>query len=93
MSAPVFIGIGGDITDEQVADLKKRFEEAMAGGRPHIVLQPRQDWVLIKGFHDSGAINGVFGPYTKEHAEWLLNGMLDCTGFNWTLAEMKAAPG
>lgn len=89
---PLIINIGGKLTEEQAADLWKRLKAAVAT-RPGVVLPPRRNWVLVKGFHDSGAIDGVFGPYTKEHAEWLLNGMLDRTGFNWTLAEMQAAPG
>jgi len=38
---------------------------------------PAARWVLVKGYHDSGTIDGVFGPYTEAHADWLLSTVLD----------------
>jgi hypothetical protein len=45
-------------------------------------------WVLVKGYHDSGAIDGVYGPFTKAHAEWLRDGPMQYAGA-WTLAELQ----
>ena len=59
---------------------------------PAIVHPAGTKFVLIKGYYDSGVIDGVYGPYTKEHAEWLLSGMLECSASNWTLAEMQTGP-
>ena len=89
----IYERLSGDGVSEAVQRIREARVTLEQLARPGVVLPPRRNWVLVKGFHDSGAIDGVFGPYTKEHAEWLLNGMLDRTGFNWTLAEMQAAPG
>lgn len=50
------------------------------------------DWVLVKGYHDSGTIDGVFGPYTEQYADWLLSDALDCSSCNWTKAKLKNGP-
>lgn len=53
---------------------------------------PRRQWVLVHGQHDSGTIEGVFGPYTEEHADWLLGSMLNATYGNWTKARLSSGP-
>ena len=49
-------------------------------------------WVLVKGWHDSGTLEGVFGPYSQDHAEWLLKEMLDNSTNNWTLMQLATGP-
>lgn len=50
------------------------------------------EWVLVKGYHDSCTIDDVFGPYTEEHANWLLRNMLDCSPNNWTMVKLSSGP-
>lgn len=53
---------------------------------------PEPRWVLVKGYHDSGTIDGVYGPYTEEYADWLLGNVLDGTYSNWTKARLSSGP-
>lgn len=46
----------------------------------------------MKGYYDSGTIDGVFGPYTETHADWLLTRILDCSSYNWTKAKLGIGP-
>lgn len=47
------------------------------------------DWVLIKGWHDNGQIEAVYGPYTEAQAKWLKDELLTDAMNNWTLAELR----
>lgn len=49
-------------------------------------------WVLVKGYHDGGTIDGVYGPYTEAHADWLLSGPLDGNYSNWTKHKLSSGP-
>jgi hypothetical protein len=56
--------------------------------------QPEQaNWVLVKGYHDSGTIDGVFGPYAEAHADWLLGDLLGGSTYgNWTKVKLSSGP-
>lgn len=72
---------------------------------PHVVvtLQPetpapaaREEpprWVLVEGCHDSGSINGVYGPYTEAYIDWLLAAPLQYHSGNWTKVKLSSGPG
>jgi hypothetical protein len=49
-------------------------------------------WVLVKGYHDSGTIDGVYGPYAEAYADWLLAGPLEFTADNWTKVKLSSGP-
>ena len=49
-------------------------------------------WVLVKGYHDSGTIDGVFGPYTEDYADWLLAEPLSNSYGNWTKVRLQSGP-
>lgn len=55
-------------------------------------LMPAAGWVLVKGWHDSGTIEAVLGPYTKERAEWIKATLLDESTYNWTVIELQGGP-
>lgn len=57
--------------------------------RAHLHTTATADWVLVKGSHDSGTIDGVFGPYSEARAGWLLANMLDTSYSNWTKIELS----
>ncbi|MGH3220040.1 MAG: hypothetical protein ACRDPY_15270 [Streptosporangiaceae bacterium] len=88
----IIVRIDGELTNEQLAELRQRFEQAIAARRPHSVILDPPRWVLVKGWHDNGGVEAAYGPYTEEHARWLLTGMLEGTYHNWTLAELQAGP-
>lgn len=50
------------------------------------------NWVLVKGYHDSGTINGVYGPYAEACIDWLLAGLLEYTSDNWTKVKLSNGP-
>jgi hypothetical protein len=50
------------------------------------------NWVLVKGYHDSGTIDGVYGPYTEAHADWLLSDLLSNAYGNWTKVKLASGP-
>lgn len=50
------------------------------------------NWVLVKGYHDSGTIDGVYGPYTEAYTDWLLTTVLDCSSYNWTKVKLSSGP-
>ena len=52
-----------------------------------------RDHVLIKGWHDQGGVEAVYGPYTKPQAEWLLTELLENSTYNWTLVKLSAYRG
>lgn len=64
------------------------------GGNPPAIRtaidEPR--WVLVKGYYDTGTIDGVFGPYTEAEADWLLSNALDTSYSNWTKARLSDGP-
>jgi hypothetical protein len=49
--------------------------------------------VLVKGWHDSGAIDGVYGPYSKARAEWIKEHLLDSSMQNWSVHELQDFAG
>jgi hypothetical protein len=46
------------------------------------------DYVLVKGWHDSGNIDGVYGPYSWDQANWLLDNIADSSINNWSVIEL-----
>jgi hypothetical protein len=47
------------------------------------------DRVIIKGWHDSGTIDGVYGPYSQAEAQWIYEEFLvNGGGNNWTIAKI-----
>lgn len=53
------------------------------------LLLPR-DHVIVKGWHDQGKIEAVYGPYAKERAEWIYGEFLaDGCGNNWTVVKLS----
>lgn len=87
-SAPVIIHIDGLLTAEEAERAHERFAALLA--RALSAEPPR--WVLVKGYHDSGTIDDVFGPYSEEYANWLLRKMLDCSPNNWTMVRLSSGP-
>ena len=82
---PAVIHIDGPLT----ADNAKRIEAQL-----NEWLNPAPRWfVLVKGHHDSGTIDGVFGPYTEKLCDWLLGNVLDCSSYNWTKVRLQDGPG
>jgi hypothetical protein len=51
-----------------------------------------KDHVLVKGWHDQGGVEAVYGPFSKPHAEWLLAELLENSAYNWTLAKLSTYP-
>jgi hypothetical protein len=49
-------------------------------------------WVLVEGYHDSGTINGVYGPYTEAYIDWLLAAPLQYHSGNWTKVKLSDGP-
>lgn len=64
----------------------------MSGSRPMIVLHPDARFALVKGYHDSGTIDGVYGPYTEAYIDWLLSGLLEYSSGNWTKVKLSSGP-
>ena len=64
----------------------------MAGAGLAIVHPAGTNWVLVKGSHDSGTVHGVYGPYTEEHAGWLMRELLELSSYNWTMTELQTGP-
>jgi hypothetical protein len=89
---PIVLRIDGKLTPEDLEEMKQRLSEALSERRPPVILPPREEWVLVKGWHDSGTIDGVYGPYTEERARWLMGGMLEYASANWTLAGVQSGP-
>lgn len=60
------------------------------------VFEPKPDpdasWVLIKGYHDSGTIDGVYGPYTEAYIDWLLAEPLSNGYGNLTKIKLSSGP-
>lgn len=50
------------------------------------------NWVLVKGYHDSGTIDGVYGPYTEAYTDWLLAEPLGNSYGNWTKVKLSSGP-
>lgn len=48
--------------------------------------------MLVKGWHDQGGVEGVYGLYSEEQADWILRELLDCSSCNWTKARLAAGP-
>jgi hypothetical protein len=46
----------------------------------------------VKGYHDSGTINGVYGPYAEAYTDWLLKGPLEYSSSNWTKVKLSSGP-
>lgn len=47
------------------------------------------DHVLIKGWHDTGTIDAVYGPYTETEARWIYDNFLaDNSMNNWTVTKL-----
>lgn len=99
-------GDGGSVHPPTMLDISSRHvtEPERVFSCPHVVvtLQPdapprdatRGDarWVLVKGWHDSGGVEGVYGPYTEAHADWLLGSLLDGSTHNWTKVKLSSGP-
>lgn len=48
-----------------------------------------KDHVIIKGYHDQGKVEAVYGPYTQEMAQWYYSEFLaDGSGNNWTVMKL-----
>jgi hypothetical protein len=59
---------------------------------PVRTVQDDECWVLVKGWHDQGGVEGVYGPYTEDFADWLLGHLLECSSCNWTKAKLSTGP-
>lgn len=80
--------------DEQFRQWLRNGIENM-GGNPDILQRKAAEpprWVLVQGYHDSGTIDSVIGPYTEEHADWLLSGLLASSYSNWTKVKLSSGP-
>ena len=64
------------------------------GGPPHIPATTVDEpaWVIVKGTPDSDTIQAVYGPYTEELAEWLLQNFANDSFARWTKRPLLAAP-
>lgn len=71
--------IGGLLTEDEKGSLRAR-------------LIDQREWVLVKGWHDSGTIDGVYGPYTEAHIDWLMQGLLEYSSGNWTKIKLSGGP-
>lgn len=76
------LGVTVLVAQEDVRRLTERMEGVF--GKHH--------WVLVKGYHDSGTINGVYGPYAEAYIDWLLGGLLKYTTDNWTKIKLSSGP-
>lgn len=57
-----------------------------------VVHDPPKDHVIIKGWHDSGSIEAVYGPYTQQQATWIHAEFLaDSSGNNWTVMKLATS--
>jgi hypothetical protein len=52
--------------------------------------EPR--WVIVKGHADSDTIHAVYGPYTEELADWLLQEFASDSFACWTKIQLSAGP-
>lgn len=50
---------------------------------------PAETHVLVKHSSDSAHIEAVYGPFSKEFAEWLKAEFAECSIYGWTLAELR----
>lgn len=53
---------------------------------------PAANWVLVQGCSGSDSIDGVYGPYTEAHADWLLKGPLASSYAYWTKHKLSSGP-
>jgi hypothetical protein len=62
--------------------------------RAVVLAEPKEEpqWVLVQGYHDSGTIDGVYGPYTEAEADWLLAGPLSSSYGNLTKVKLSRGP-
>ena len=48
-------------------------------------------WVLVRHWHDSGGIEAVYGPYTRDRADFL-RAMIGDSCNAWTVTELQQEP-
>jgi hypothetical protein len=88
-AAPMIIQVDGLLTKEDAERVTERIGAHLKGA---LRVPDARRWVLVKGYHDSGRIEGVLGPYAEEYADWLLGSVLDCSSFNWTKVKLSSGP-
>lgn len=78
---------------ERLADALKTSNRLRQAVREALAEPGDARWVLVEGYHDSGAINAVYGPYSEAHIDWLLAGLLQYhSGCNWTKHKLSNGP-
>jgi hypothetical protein len=86
----LLINISGDPRDEFLKYLRQWIRPPHPPAPVTSDEEPR--WVLVKGWHDQGGIEGVYGLYSEEEADWILSALLDLSSYNWTKARVQAGP-
>jgi hypothetical protein len=92
-------GIGGGKLEIRVAMdnalLRALQAEVRRSGGDPAMFRRKDDaadrWVLVKHWHDSGGVQAVYGPYAKEHADWL-RGLIGDSCEAWTVTELLKEP-
>jgi len=51
--------------------------------------EPHADHVLVKGWRDSGTIEAVYGPYSRDRCEWIRSELLEYASNNWTVLPLS----
>lgn len=88
-SAPVVIHVDGLLTEQDAERITERIGAHLKGA---LRVPDSRRWVLVKGYRDSGTIDGVYGPYAEEYADWLLAGLLEYHSSNWTKVKLSTGP-
>jgi hypothetical protein len=57
-------------------------------GVPGEVLAGRTH-VLVKGWHESGAVEAVYGPYSEARCEWLRTEFTDGSANHWSTVPLS----
>lgn len=97
----VFTSANGGIID--VTIMPRPFVPAELQGEDKTINQVRKEaglsplpeekrWVLVKGWHDSGNVDAVYGPYEEKYVDWLLSNLLDNSTQNWMKVQLESGP-
>ena len=49
-------------------------------------------WALVKHWHDSGGIDGVYGPFAEDESAWIRDNLIGESMCAWTRMEMEKMP-
>lgn len=72
--------------------IKRSLRASGAPPRKTITVSDEPRWVIVKGTPDSDTIDAVYGTYTEEQADWLLEEFANTSYSRWTKIQLSAAP-